>query len=67
MRVRIVIAGDGQVTAITVVKGAGSSMLDAAVPAVFRGARLPSLPAATPPQPADVMVTLHYRPGKNGR
>ena len=67
VRVRIAIAGDGQVTAISVVQGSGSSVLDAAAVAVFRGARLPPLPPGAPPQPADVVITLHYRPGDSGR
>ena len=64
VRVRMAIAADGQVTSIEVVQGSGSSVLDAAALAVFRGARLPPFPPGTPPQPADVMVTLHYRPAE---
>jgi len=67
VRVRIVIASDGQVTSIVVVQGSGSSVLDAAAVAVFRNARLPPLPPGTPAQPADVVVTLHYRPADSGR
>ena len=66
VRVRIVIAADGQVTSIAVVQGSGSSVLDAAAVAVFRNARLPPFPPGTPAQPADVMVTLHYRPADSG-
>jgi hypothetical protein len=33
---------------------------------VFRNARLPPPPPGTPPQPADVVVTLHYRPSNSG-
>ena len=66
VKVRIVIASDGQVTSIFVVQGSGSSVLDAAAVAVFRNARLPPLPPGTPAQPADVVVTLHYRPADSG-
>ena len=66
VRVRIVIAGDGQVTSIEVVQGSGSGVLDAAALAVFRNARLPPSPPSTPAQPADVVVTLHYHPADGG-
>ena len=62
VRVRIGISPDGQVMSISVVQGSGSSVLDAAALAVFRNARLPPLPPGTLAQPADVVVTLHYRP-----
>ena len=65
VRVRIVIAADGQVTSIEVVQGSGSSVLDLAALAVFRNARLPPFPPGTPALPADVVVTLHYRPASN--
>jgi TonB family protein len=57
-----VIHPDGQVTSIEVVHGSGSSVLDAAAIAVFRNAHLPP---DTQAQPADVVVTLHYRPANN--
>ena len=66
VKVRIVIAADGQVTSIEVVQGSGSSVLDGAAVAVFRNAHLPPLPPGTPAQPADVVVTLHYRPADSG-
>lgn len=66
VKVHIVIAADGQVTLIDVVQGSGSSVLDAAAVAVFRNARLPPFPPGTPAQPADVVVTLHYRSADNG-
>jgi len=66
VRVRIVIAPDGQVTSIGVVQGSGSSVLDAAAVAVFRNAHLPPFPPGTLAQPADVVVTLHYRPADSG-
>ena len=66
VKVRIVIAGDGQVTSIQVVQSSGSSVLDAAALAVFRDAHLPPLSLGTPAQPADVVVTLHYRPSRTG-
>jgi len=67
VKVHIVIAPDGQVMSIEVVQGSGSSVLDAAAVAVFRNAHLPPFPPGTPTQPADVVVTLHYRPaGSNG-
>lgn len=66
VRVRIVIAADGQVTSIQIVQGSGSSVLDAAALAVFRNARLPPLAPGMPAQPADVVVTLHYRSAGNG-
>src|SRR5271157_5503149 len=66
VRVRIFIASDGQVTSIDVVQGSGSSVLDAAAVAVFRNAHLPPFPPGTPAQPADVVVTLHYRPADSG-
>jgi len=62
VRVRIIIAADGQVTSIEVVRGSGSSVLDQAALAVFRNAHLPPFPPGTPAQPADVVVTLHYHP-----
>ena len=67
VRVHIAISGDGRVTSIELVQSSGSSVLDVAALAVFRNARLPSLPPGTPPQPADVVVTLHYRPADSGR
>ena len=66
VRVHITIAGDGRVTSIELVQSSGSSVLDVAALAVFRNARLPPLPPGTPPQPADVVVTLHYRPSDGG-
>ena len=66
VRVRIVIANDGQVMSIDVVQGSGSGVLDAAAVAVFRNARLPPFPPGTPVPPADVVVTLHYRPSESG-
>jgi periplasmic protein TonB len=66
VRVRIVVAPDGQVTSIQVVQGSGTSVLDAAALAVFRNARLPPFPPGTPAPPADVVVTLHYRPADGG-
>jgi outer membrane biosynthesis protein TonB len=49
-----------------VVQSSGLSVLDAAAVAVFRNARLPVSPSGTPAQPADVVVTLHYRPADSG-
>jgi protein TonB len=66
VKVHIVIAPDGEVTSIEVVRGSGLSVLDAAAVAVFRDAHLPPFPPGTPAQPADVVVTLHYRPGDSG-
>jgi protein TonB len=66
VRVHIVIASDGQVTSIEVVQSSGLSVLDAAAVAVFRGAHLPPFPPGTPAPPADVVVTLHYRPADSG-
>jgi protein TonB len=66
VKVRIVIAADGQITSIEVVQSSGLSVLDAAAVAVFRNARLPVSPSGTPAQPADVVVTLHYRPADSG-
>ncbi len=66
VKVHIVIAPDGQVTSIEVVQGSGLSVLDAAAVAVFRNAHLPPFPPGTPALPADVVVTLHYRPGDSG-
>jgi TonB family protein len=66
VKVHIVIAPDGQVTSIDVVQGSGLSVLDAAAVAVFRNAHLPPFPPGTPAQPADVVVTLHYRPADSG-
>jgi protein TonB len=66
VKVRIVIAPDGQVTSIEVVQSSGLSVLDAAAVAVFRNAHLPPFPPGTPAQPADVVVTLHYHPGDSG-
>ena len=66
VKVHIVIAPDGQVTAIEVVQSSGLSVLDAAAVAVFRNAHLPPFPPGTPAQPADVVVTLHYHPADSG-
>ena len=66
VRVHIVIAADGQVMSIDVVQSSGLSVLDAAALAVFRNAHLPPFPPGTPAQPADVVVTLHYRPADSG-
>jgi protein TonB len=66
VKVRIVIAADGQVTSIEVVQSSGLSVLDAAAVAVFRNAHLPPPPSGMPAQPADVVVTLHYRPADSG-
>ena len=67
VRVHITISRDGRVTSIELVQSSGSSVLDVAALAVFRNARLPPLPPGIPPQPADVVVTLHYRPSDTGR
>jgi TonB family protein len=66
VRVRIVIAPDGRITSVEVVQGSGSSVLDAAAVAVFRGANLPPPPPGTPAQPFDRVVTVHYRPSGSG-
>jgi hypothetical protein len=42
------------------------SVLDAAAVAVFRNAHLPPFPPGAPAQPADVVLTLHYRPADSG-
>jgi TonB family protein len=61
-----VIAPDGKVTSIEVVQGSGLSVLNAAAVAVFRNAHLPPFPPGAPAQPADVVLTLHYRPADSG-
>jgi periplasmic protein TonB len=66
VKVHIAIASDGQVTSIEVVQSSGLSVLDAAAVAVFRNAHLPPFPWGTSAQPADVVVTLHYRPADSG-
>ena len=66
VKVHIVIAPDGQVTSIEVVQGSGLSVLDAAALAVFRNAHLPPFPPGMPAPPADVVLTLHYRPADSG-
>jgi periplasmic protein TonB len=66
VKVHIVIAPGGQVTSIEVVQGSELSVLDAAAVAVFRNAHLPPFPPGTLAQPADVVVTLHYRPADSG-
>lgn len=66
VEVHIVIAADGAVTSIEVVQGSGSSVLDAAALAVFRGANLPSPAPGSPAQPGDVVITVHYRPSGGG-
>ena len=66
VKVHIVIAPDGKVTSIEVVQGSGLSVLDAAAVAVFRNAHLPPFPPGAPAQPADVVLTLHYRPADSG-
>jgi protein TonB len=66
VKVHIVIAPDGQIMSIEVVQSSGLSVLDAAAVAVFRNAHLPPFPPGTPAQPADVVVTLHYRPADSG-
>jgi periplasmic protein TonB len=66
VRVHIVIAPDGLVTLIEVVQSSGLSALDEAAVAVFRNAHLPPFPPGTPALPADVVVTLHYRPADSG-
>jgi protein TonB len=66
VKVHIVIAPDGQIMSIEVVQSSGLSVLDAAAVAVFRNAHLPPFPPGTPAQPADVVVTLHYRPAEGG-
>jgi periplasmic protein TonB len=66
VKVHILIAPDGQVTSIEVVQSSGLSVLDAAAVAVFRNAHLPPFPSGMPAQPADVVLTLHYRPADSG-
>jgi protein TonB len=66
VKVHIVIAADGQVVSVEVVQSSGLSVLDAAAVAVYRNARLPPFPPGAPAQPADVVVTLHYRPSDSG-
>jgi protein TonB len=66
VKVHIVIAADGQVMSVEVVQSSGVSVLDAAAVAVYRNARLPPFPPGVPAQPADVVVTLHYRPADGG-
>jgi protein TonB len=50
----------GQVVSVSVVRSAGSPMLDSAAEALVRDATLPPFPAAMPQQTATVTVTLHY-------
>jgi periplasmic protein TonB len=66
VKVHIAIAPDGRVTSIGVVQSSGLAALDTAALAVFRNAHLPPLPPGASAQPADVVVTLHYRPSGNG-
>jgi protein TonB len=66
VKVHIVIAPDGRVESIEVVQSSGLSVLDTAAVAVFRNAQLPPFPPDTPAGPANVVVTLHYRPAAGG-
>jgi TonB family protein len=66
VKVRIAIAPEGQVTSIEVVQGSGLSVLDVAAITVFRNAHLSPFPPGTSAPPADVVVTLHYRPAGSG-
>jgi len=66
VKVHIVIAPDGAVTSINVVRSSGSSTLDMAALAVFRNAHLPPLAPGTPTPPGDVEVSLHYVPAGGG-
>ena len=66
VKVHLVILPDGRIWTVDVVESSGLSVLDAAAVAVFRNAHLPPFPPGTPAQPADVVVTLHYRPGDSG-
>lgn len=66
VRLRIVIASDGQIMSVDLVQGSGSAVLDVAALAVFRNAHLPPFPPGTPAPTADVVVTLHYRPSDSG-
>ena len=66
VKVRIVIAANGEVMSIDVVQSSGLAVLDEAAVAVFRHAHLSPLPPGTQAEPADVVVTLHYHPGDFG-
>ena len=66
VKVRLVILSDGRIFTVNMVESSGSRSLDAAAVAVFRNAHLPPFPPGTPAQPADVVVTLHYRPAGSG-
>ena len=66
VKVHMVIAADGRITSVEVVRSSGSRELDAAAVAVFRNAHLPPLPPGTPAPPPDVEVSLHYVPHGGG-
>ncbi len=50
----------GRVLSVSLVRGAGSDLLDSAAVAMVRNATLPPFPASMPQQTASVTVTIHY-------
>ena len=59
--VRFTVARDGQVLDAQVVQGSGSTLLDQAALAMFRGARAPQFPADMAQQQVSITVAVRYR------
>jgi protein TonB len=59
--VRFTVERDGQVVAVQLVSGTGSTILDDAVQRMLRGARLPAFPAGMDQAEVTVTVQLRYR------
>jgi protein TonB len=58
--VRFAVSGDGHVLDFQLVSGTGSSILDAAVERLLRGARLPPFPAGMGQDQVTVTLQIRY-------
>lgn len=59
-RVEVLVAPDGQVRAVRLIRSSGSPWLDAGLVNMFRGARLPPFPPGADPGGVSLDFTMHY-------
>ncbi len=60
VRLHLKVDRTGHVTAVNIVSGSGSQMIDAAALGTWRGARLSPFPTNTPEDSADITIDLNY-------
>jgi TonB family protein len=60
VRLHLKVDRTGRVTALNIISGSGSAMIDAAALGTWRGARLSPFPTNTPEASADIDIDINY-------